>query len=133
MIDDFTAEYRRGRAPLAAVVDRLDDLRDLGVTAIEFMPWTAWKNQEFDWGYEPFQYFAVEARYANDLDQAGREALLAEAADQRLPRPRHPRDHGWRLQPRQLRLPLPAALSGPDRLPVHRKVVRWRRSPACRT
>ena len=69
MIDDFTAEYRRGRAPLAAVVDRLDGLRDLGVTAIEFMPWTAWKNQEFDWGYEPFQYFAVEARYADDLDR----------------------------------------------------------------
>ena len=69
MVDDFTAEYRRGRAPLAAVIDRLNGLRDLGVTAIEFMPWTAWKNQEFDWGYEPFQYFAVEARYANDLDQ----------------------------------------------------------------
>ena len=67
MIDDFTAEYRRERAPLAAVIDRLDGLRDLGVTAIEFMPWTAWKNQEFDWGYEPFQYFAVESRYANDL------------------------------------------------------------------
>ncbi len=70
MIDDFTAEYRRGRAPLEAVVDRLDELRDLGVTAVEFMPWTAWKHQEFDWGYEPVQYFAVEARYANHLDQA---------------------------------------------------------------
>lgn len=68
MIDDFTAEYRRQRAPLAAVIDRLDGLRDLGITAIEFMPWTAWKNQEFDWGYEPLQYFAVESRYANDLD-----------------------------------------------------------------
>ena len=68
MIDDFTAEYRRQRAPLAAVLDRLDDLNDLGVTAIEFMPWTAWKNQEFDWGYEPLQYFAVESRYADDLD-----------------------------------------------------------------
>jgi pullulanase len=67
MIDDFTAEYRGGRAPLDAVTDRLDDLRDLGVNAILFMPWTAWKNREFDWGYEPFQYFAVEARYANDL------------------------------------------------------------------
>jgi pullulanase len=50
MVDDFTAEYRRARAPLAAVIDRLNGLRDLGVTAIEFMPWTAWKNQEFDWG-----------------------------------------------------------------------------------
>lgn len=67
MIDDFTAEYRGGRAPLDAVVDRLDDLKALGFDAILFMPWTAWKNRSFDWGYEPFQFFAVEARYANDL------------------------------------------------------------------
>ena len=70
MIDDFTAEYRRGRAPLDAVADRLDELHDLGVTAVEFMPWTAWKHQDFDWGYEPIQYFAVAARYANHLDRA---------------------------------------------------------------
>jgi len=38
MIDDFTFEYRRERPPMAAVVDRLDELRDLGVTAVEFMP-----------------------------------------------------------------------------------------------
>jgi 1,4-alpha-glucan branching enzyme len=69
MIDDFTAEYRGARAPLDAVTDRLDDLAALGFTAIEFMPWTAWKNRDFDWGYEPFQYFAVEARYADDLEQ----------------------------------------------------------------
>ncbi len=29
------------------------------------MPWTAWRNRDFDWGYEPFQYFALEARYAD--------------------------------------------------------------------
>lgn len=68
MIDDFTAEYRRGRAPLEAVIDRLDDLVALGINAVEFMPWTAWKHPDFDWGYEPFQYFAVEARYADALD-----------------------------------------------------------------
>ncbi len=67
MIDDFTAEYRHERAPLAAVVDGLDRLVDLGFNAILFMPWTAWKHREFDWGYEPFQFFAIEARYANDL------------------------------------------------------------------
>jgi hypothetical protein len=33
MIDDFTADFRRGRAPLDAVLDRLDDLRDLGITS----------------------------------------------------------------------------------------------------
>jgi pullulanase len=69
MIDDFTDEFRGKRAPLAAVIDRLDYLRDLGFNAIQFMPWTAWRHQQFDWGYEPFQYFAVESRYANDLDQ----------------------------------------------------------------
>jgi pullulanase len=68
MIDDFTAEYRAGRAPLRAVIDKLDHLAALGVNAIEFMPWTSWKNTQFDWGYEPFQYFAVEGRYANDAE-----------------------------------------------------------------
>lgn len=67
MIDDFTDEYRQERAPLAAVVDKLDSLKDLGFNAILFMPWTAWKNRDFDWGYEPFQYFAVEYRYANQI------------------------------------------------------------------
>lgn len=69
MIDDFTAEYRGGLAPLDAVTQRLDDLKNLAVDAILFMPWTAWKNPDFDWGYEPFQYFAVEARYTDDILQ----------------------------------------------------------------
>jgi pullulanase len=69
MIDDFTDEDRGPRAPLAVVMDRLDYLQALGFNAILFMPWTAWKNRDFDWGYEPFQYFAVEYRYANDLEQ----------------------------------------------------------------
>ncbi len=66
MIDDFTADYRGDRAPLAAVIDRLDYLVDLGIDAVLFMPWTTWKRDSYDWGYEPFQYFAVEPRYAND-------------------------------------------------------------------
>jgi pullulanase len=65
MIDDFTAEYRADRAPLDAVTDKLDELAAMGVTAVLFMPWTAWHDRDFDWGYGPFQYFAVEARYAN--------------------------------------------------------------------
>lgn len=69
MIDDFTADFRAGRAPLDAVIDRLDHLEDLGVGAVLFMPWTAWRNPLFDWGYEPFQYFSVCGRYA---DAAGR-------------------------------------------------------------
>ena len=67
MIDDFTSEYRAARAPLDAVVDRLDYLRDLGFNAILFMPWTAWSGDHPDWGYAPYQYFSVEARYAHDL------------------------------------------------------------------
>lgn len=68
-VDDFTDEFRGFRAPFDAVRDKLDYLVDLGINAILFMPWTAWKHKEFDWGYEPFQYFAVEYRYANDLNR----------------------------------------------------------------
>jgi pullulanase len=79
-IDDFTRGFRRGRAPLAALIPgeisqesgtipTLDYLAGLGVNAILFMPWTAWKNRDFDWGYVPFQYFAVEYRYVNDASK----------------------------------------------------------------
>lgn len=63
MIDDFTDEFRGGRAPLEALCDKLDYLRNaLGVNAILFMPWTAWPGEEFSWGYTPYQYFSVEYR-----------------------------------------------------------------------
>jgi pullulanase len=68
-VDDFTDEYRGVRAPLDAVVDKLDYLCSLNFNAILFMPWTAWKHIDFDWGYEPFQYFTVDYRLANDLDK----------------------------------------------------------------
>jgi 1,4-alpha-glucan branching enzyme len=65
---DFTAEYRGARAPFDAIVDKLDYLKyDLGINAILIMPWTAFLNKDYDWGYSPFQYFAVEYAYANDL------------------------------------------------------------------
>ncbi len=66
MIDDFTAGYRRGRAPMTAVIDRLDDLRAAGFTAILFMPWTAGADPDFDWGYTPRCFYAVESRYVED-------------------------------------------------------------------
>jgi pullulanase len=66
--DDFTDEYRGVRAPFDAVQDRLDHLADLGINAILFMPWTSWRDKNYDWGYAPFQYFAVEYLYANDLN-----------------------------------------------------------------
>ena len=69
MLDDFTAEYRDGRAPLDAVLDKLNDLQDLGINAIEFMPWTSWPEGEFSWGYDPVSFFSVEYNYYNDSTQ----------------------------------------------------------------
>lgn len=65
MIDDFTKEFLGIRAPLDAVIDKLDYIRDLGFNAIEFLPWTAWPGNEFSWGYNPFMYFAVEYKYTD--------------------------------------------------------------------
>lgn len=66
MIDDFTSEFRGTRAPIDAVLDKLDYLKGLGVNAVECMPWTPWPGDEFSWGYDPFQFFAVEYRYVHD-------------------------------------------------------------------
>ena len=68
-LDNFTDEFRGVRAPLDAVVDKLDYIRDLGFNAVLPMPWTAWPGTGFNWGYEPFLYFAVSYRYANDLNK----------------------------------------------------------------
>lgn len=65
-IDDFTDEFRGGRAALDAVCDKLDHLVELGINAILFLPWTAWADDNYGWGYTPYQYFSVEHRYTND-------------------------------------------------------------------
>ena len=65
-IDDFTDEYRGARAALDAVCDKLDYLVKLGISAVLFMPWTAWADDNYGWGYTPYQYFSVEHRYTND-------------------------------------------------------------------
>jgi pullulanase len=72
MLDDFTAEYRGGAAPVDAVQDRLGHLETLGVNAVELMPWTAWPGGSFSWGYNPFALFAAEDRY---LAEAGGDPL----------------------------------------------------------
>lgn len=69
MLDDFTAEFRNGKSPLDALLDKLDYLRDLGINAVEFMPWTTWPEGEFSWGYDPVSFFSVEYNYYNDLTQ----------------------------------------------------------------
>jgi 1,4-alpha-glucan branching enzyme len=71
-IDDFTDEFRYlgksfgNRAALDAVCTKLDYLVSLGINAILFLPWTAWGNDLYSWGYTPSQYFSVEHRYTND-------------------------------------------------------------------
>jgi glycosidase len=67
--DDFTDEFRGVRAPFDATQDKLQYLVSLGVNAILLMPWTSWVDKNYDWGYAPFQYFAVEYAYANDLNR----------------------------------------------------------------
>jgi 1,4-alpha-glucan branching enzyme len=63
-IDDFTEEYRGLKAPVDAVRDRLDYLQnELGINAIEFLPWNAWPGSGYSWGYNPVQDFSVEYRY----------------------------------------------------------------------
>lgn len=76
MTDDFTAELRvdpgdptnaqREKAQFDVVKERIPYLEALGVNAVEFMPWTPWPGGEFSWGYDPFQFFAVEYRYWHD-------------------------------------------------------------------
>lgn len=68
MIDDFSDDYRGLRAPLDAVSDKIDYLKKIGFNAILFMPWTAWNDERFSWGYTPSLYYSVSYRYANDLN-----------------------------------------------------------------
>jgi 1,4-alpha-glucan branching enzyme len=51
--------FKEMSAPISRVIesgdatlrpDKLQYLRNLGITAIEFMPWTAWNNDDFSWG-----------------------------------------------------------------------------------
>ena len=79
MIDDFTAGFRGTRAPLDAISDKVQYLADLGVNAVELMPWTAWTADAFDWGYEPYAYFSVAHRYTLDpLDATKKLSYLKE-------------------------------------------------------
>jgi len=81
MIDDFTASYRNGLAPLDAVIQKLDYLATLNINAIEFMPWIAWPDDAgFSWGYNPAYFFSVESLYmadaGNPLNRLSRLANL---------------------------------------------------------
>ncbi len=63
MVDDFSANIRGNKAPLAAVRDQMGYLKQLGITGIQFMPLCQWVGDGYSWGYEPQDYFAVAFRY----------------------------------------------------------------------
>lgn len=68
-IYDFVLDYNIGKkAPLEAIIDKLDYISELGFNAILFMPWTGWASEGYSWGYEPIHYFSVAYQYANNLD-----------------------------------------------------------------
>jgi 1,4-alpha-glucan branching enzyme len=78
MIDDFISEMmidesnqilKSPEAPLDLIRKKINYLKDLGVNAIEFMPWTAWPGGGFNWGYMPFLNFSVTNRYSQNMLQ----------------------------------------------------------------
>jgi 1,4-alpha-glucan branching enzyme len=70
MLDDFTAGFRGDRAPVDAVVDKLESIQELGINAIEFMPLVAWPDSDsFSWGYDPAFFFSVESAYVKGADR----------------------------------------------------------------
>ena len=70
-----------GPGSFAGVANRLDYLRDLGITAIELMPSMEFAH-DFSWGYNPAHIFAIEQAYGGpaalkDLVRAAHERGIA--------------------------------------------------------
>lgn len=66
-IGDWTSQrIQQGEAPVDCIARSLDYFDNLGVNAIEFMPWTAFPPGEYSWGYDPVDFFSVEYSYIND-------------------------------------------------------------------
>jgi hypothetical protein len=77
MIDDFAATIHNNKAPLAAVLDKLGYLEQLGVTGLQILPWTQWPGDAYNWGYEPESFFSVAYRYSlNPINSAEKLYLL---------------------------------------------------------
>ncbi len=66
-IKDFTAKLTSGETPIDKVLEKVKSgyFDELGINAIEFMPWTGWLGDSFSWGYDNFLFFAVENSYVN--------------------------------------------------------------------
>jgi pullulanase len=79
-IYDFVLDYNtEKKAPLAAIINKLDYIQQLGFNAILFMPWTGWTSSDYSWGYEPIHYFSVAYQYANSLDEPAEKISLLKA------------------------------------------------------
>lgn len=122
MLDDLTHAFRGERAPVDAVLDRLDHLLAVGMNTVQLMPWTAWRGGAFSWATTrscscrggPLHRGPCPAERPRGASQAAR---------------RHPAragrggDHGRRLQPRERRryagqrLSVSLALAGSGGLP----------------
>jgi pullulanase/glycogen debranching enzyme len=66
-IDDYTAELPGLDPPIEKVRARIPDLVELGANAIEFLPWTAWADDNYSWGYTPGSFFSIEHRYTHNV------------------------------------------------------------------
>jgi pullulanase len=78
MIDDFTQKLEDGnspKAPLDLIRDKINYFKELGINAVEFMPWTATIGRQFSWGYNPFLFFSVEDRFTNTNSDNPAETL----------------------------------------------------------
>lgn len=62
LIRDFTEE-----GTYQAVIEKLDYLEELGVNAVEFMPFSEFEGNS-SWGYNPCYYFAPDKAYGTEDD-----------------------------------------------------------------
>jgi pullulanase len=80
MIDDFTKTIRGNKAPLTVVGENLNHLQKLGINGIQFMPWTQWPGENYNWGYEPQGFFAVAFPYTlNPVEPTDKLFMLKRA------------------------------------------------------
>ncbi|MBD2511249.1 1,4-alpha-glucan branching enzyme [Nostoc muscorum FACHB-395] len=82
MIDDFTAKLidnnllnESPKSRFDLIQDKIQHLKELGINAIEFMPWTAVIGESFGWGYNPFLFFSVEDRWTKTCSNEPKEKL----------------------------------------------------------
>ncbi len=75
MIDDFTKylintdSNQPAKSRLDLIRDKIKYLKDLGINAVQLMPWTSVLGRDFNWGYEPFLFFSVEDRLTTIINK----------------------------------------------------------------